>query len=173
MKLIRICVAGFLLLPIHLLAQITNLTFSWDASPNAAGYRFYEIQGTNRIILGTSAGTSFTVTNWNVSTSRTVSVTATNMIGESALHLPLVVPPAPAPVQNLKPVPLSIVSPVPGVVEFSQDLVDWSQRVRLDSNAASVRLTWIQKPKEPMMFMRTRSVSPLLQPPLPTTLRPP
>lgn len=153
-------------------AQLTNITFRWDASPYATGYRFYDSYGTNRVLLGITTGLTFTVTNWSTSTSRTVSVTANNMILESDETV-LIVPPAPGAVQNLKPVPLSIVSPVPGVIELSQDLADWTQRIRLAAGPTnSIQLTWVQYPKEPMMFMRQRA-APLLLPPLPTSLRKP
>lgn len=156
-------------------AQLTNLTFTWNESVEATGYKFYEIQGTNRILIGRTDFPPFVVTNWNVSTSRTVSVTATNMLGESALHPPLRVPPAPAPVQNLKPIPLSIVAPVPSVIELSRDLVDWSQRIRLAPGPTSdvVQVTWVQYPQEPMMFMRHKPATVLTLPPMPTIRRPP
>jgi len=155
-------------------AQLTNLSFSWDAAADAVGYRFYSVQGTNRTLLGTTSNLTFIVTNWNVSTSRTVVVSATNMLQET-MSQTLTVPPAPASPQNLKPVPLSIVSPVPGVLELSPNLVDWTQRFRLaaGSNPTNVLVTWFRYPTEPMMFMRTRTVVSPLLPPLPISLRPP
>jgi len=153
--------------------QLTNLSFSWDAAADAVGYRFYSVQGTNRTLLGTTSNLTFIVTNWNVSTSRTVMVSATNMLQET-MSQTLTVPPAPASPQNLKTVPLSIVSPVPGVLELSPNLVDWTQRFRLaaGSNPTNVLVTWLRYPTEPMMFMRTRAFVPLTPPPLPT-IRPP
>lgn len=141
---------------------LTNLTFTWDVSPNATGYKFYYVQGTNvsnRILAGTSLTNTYVAQMWNVLTSRTVTVTATNMLGESEPATPLVVPPAPTPVQHLAPIPLSIVSPLPGVIEISQDLKDWLQRIRLVStNVTNVLVTWVQYPLEPMTFMRTKLI---------------
>lgn len=149
--------------------QLTNLTFVWDGPLSATGYRFYEVQSnSNRVILGSTILPTFIVTNWNVSTSRTVTVTATNILGESTIAPPLTVPPAPAPVQNLKPIPLSIVTTVPGVLELSQDLVDWTERIRVSSGSNStVMVTWIQYPKEPLLFMRSWSQIPKNLPPFP------
>lgn len=163
----------FLLSIASSVAQLTNVTFQWDASEHATGYRFYDGQGSNKVLLGTTSNLTFTVTNWNVSTSRTVTVTATNLLKQSDPSV-LTVPPAPAPVQNMKPVPLSIVSPVPGMIEFSQDLVDWTQRLRLfaESNSTGVRVTWVQYPKEPMGFMRAKSL-PMATPPMPSARSPP
>lgn len=159
-----------LLSAISCAGQLTSLTFSWDASTNATGYRLYEIQGTNRVLLGTTSNLTLVVTNWNVGVAHTVAVTATNMVTESELSQLLIVPPAPPSPKNLKPVPLSIVMPVPGVIELSHDLVDWIERVRLftDTNPASVRLTWIQYPQEPITFMRVQKA---VQLPLPPTIR--
>jgi len=169
----KIITALILLAAVSAPAQITNVLFSWDPSPDATGYRFYDGYGSNRVLLGTTSNLNFRVTNWNVSVPRTVSVTATNILGEST-NTVLTVPPAPLPVQNLKPVPLSIVSPVPGLIELSSDLVDWSERIRLftESNPAIVRVTWVQYPNEPMMFLRSRDVSVPL-PPMPSARAPP
>lgn len=164
----RTLLSLLLLSAVSCFGQLTNLTFYWDLSIYATGYRLYEMQGTNRIFLGTTDKLTFTVTNWNVSTSRVMAVTSTNMLGESAITNTLTVPPAPLPVQNLKPLPLSIVSPVPGVIELSHDLADWTQRLRFSTGptSASVMVTWIQQPKEPVMFMRSREPT-LSFPPLP------
>lgn len=152
------------------MAQLTNLTFTWDLVTNAAAYRFYEVQSnSNRLFLGSTTNLTFVVSNWNVSTSRTVTVTSTNMLGEGPFTNSLVVPPAPGPVQNLKPIPLSIATPVPGVLEFSHDLADWTQRLRIFKGAESdsVLVTWIQYPTEPILFMRNWTAPPLIFPPLP------
>ncbi len=152
----------FLLLSaVGALAQpvLTNLAFIWDIPPNAFGYKFYEVQAnSNRVLLGTSITNTFIVQGWNVLTSRTVTVTATNMIGESVPATPLVVPPAPSQVQHLAPIPLSIVSPMPGTIEISQDLKDWLQRLRfVSTNGSNVLVTWVQYPDQPLTFMRGKS----------------
>lgn len=165
--------AILLLSAVSVVAQVTNVTFAWEASEHATGYRFYDVQGTNRTLLGSTSNLTFVVSNWNVTLPRTVAVTATNMLGEST-NTVLAVPPAATPPQNLKPVPLSIVSPVPGVVEVSQDLVDWSQRIKLAAGPTnSIQLTWVKYPTEPMLFMRSRTLQTLRLPPLPITPQPP
>jgi len=161
-----------LLLPILLLSaasalgQITNLSFTWDPAPNAEVYRFWD--GNRVALLGTTTNHIFTVTNWNTAVSRTVSVTASNEIGESTAAV-RTVKPATAPPPGFRTVPLSIVTPVPGVVELSQNLVDWSQRIRLSNGPApsSVYLTWVQYPTEPMLFLRTKTVPPTTILPVP------
>jgi hypothetical protein len=147
-------------------AQITNLSFGWFPSPNATGYRFYSYNGTNRIFLATMATNRFTVTNWDLSQPRTVGVTATNMIMETS-ESKLDVPPAPVAPQNLLPIPLSINTPVPGVLEISRDLVDWTERLKLTkgSSSSNVNLTWVQYPAEPVTFMRTKAAAIPASPP--------
>lgn len=150
-------------------AQITNLSFGWDVSANATGYRFYSYSGTNRVFLATMATNRFTVTNWDLSQPRTIGVSATNMVMETS-PTKLDVPPAPSGVQNLGPIPLSIVTPVPGVLEISQDLVDWTERLKigLGNNPSNVNVTWVHYPREPMTFMRTKTAAiPAAPPPLP------
>jgi hypothetical protein len=164
----KLTLAALLVSATTCLAQLTNLTFTWDTSPSATGYRFYELQGTNHLFIGTTGTNRFTVPGWNVTVSRTVTVTATNILGESADATPLVVPPAPTAPQHLAPIPLSIITPVPGVVEISQNLADWSQRIRLAVGPTSaVQVTWVQYPTEPVMFMRSKATVPMTTPPLP------
>jgi hypothetical protein len=146
--------------------QITNLTFTWNPAANAEVYRFYD--GNKLTLLGSTTTNFFTVTNWNVTQSRTVSVTSSNEIGESEADVKTVKPASGKP-NGTRTVPLSIVSPVPGVVEISQDLVDWTQRIRLapGTSPTNVSLTWVQYPTEPMMFLRSRLSLNLTAPPQP------
>ena len=149
--------------------QTTNLTFVWDASSGASGYRFYELFGTSRVLLGSSNTNGIVIPNWNTAQPHTVTVTATNAIGESAQAVPLNVPAAPSPVQNLRLVPLTINSAVPGVIEISRDLIDWNQRIRLASaGPGMVAVTWVQYPTEPLLFMRSKAGATFIAPPLPT-----
>jgi len=158
-----------LLLSASAFGQTTNLTFVWDASSGANGYRFYELSGPNRTLLGTTATNGIVIPNWNTSQPHTVTVTATNAIGESSQATPLNVPAAPSPVQNLRLIPLTINSAVPGVIEISRDLIDWNQRIRLASaGPGAVAVTWVQYPTEPLMFMRSKAVATFITaPPLP------
>jgi len=149
--------------------QTTNLTFVWDTPAGATGYRFYELFGPNRTLLGTSPTNGIVIPNWNITVPHTVTVTATNAIGESPQATPLNVPAAPAPVQNLRLIPLTINSAVPGVIEISRDLIDWNQRIRLASaGPGAVAVTWVQYPTEPLMFMRSKAGATFTAPPLPT-----
>lgn len=150
-------------------SQVTNLTFNWDASSGSTGYKFYEIIGTNKLLLGITPTNSFIVSNWNVGASRTVTVSSTNVLGESAPASPLVVPPAPVSPLNLRPVPLSLTTPIPGVIEISQDLADWKQRLRFEAGAdpSTVLVTWVTYPSESMMFGRQKAAPPVSTPPLP------
>ena len=157
-----------LLLSASAFGQTTNLTFVWDPSVGANGYRFYELVGANRTLLGTSATNGIVIPNWNTTVPHTVTVTATNAIGESAQATPLSVPAAPAPVQNLRLIPLTINSAVPGTIEISRDLIDWNQRIRLaTAGPGAVQVTWVQYPTEPLMFMRSKAGATLTAPPLP------
>jgi hypothetical protein len=161
----KLTLSVLLLSAVSALAQITNLTFTWNPAPNAEVYRFWD--GNRVALLGTTTNIFFTVTNWNTAVSRTVSVTASNEIGESVADVKTIKPATSTPA-GLRTIPLSIVTPVPGVVELSQDLVGWSQRIRLSNgpSPSSVHLTWVQYPTEPVMFLRTKTV-PLTTIPVP------
>ena len=103
--------ATILLSALPLIGQSNRVAFTWSPNPPEESivlYRFYEVQGTNRILLGTAATNYFTVTNWNPLLPKTVTVTASNILGESAAAIPLIVPKAPTPPINLAPVHLSI-----------------------------------------------------------------
>src|SRR4030095_11965736 len=145
-------------------AQITNVTFTWDAQPVEA-YRFYDVLGTNRTLLGSVATNRFTVTNWNVLFPRTVTVTASNMLGEGPQAPPLMVPPAPIVPTGLKPVPLSLVVPVPSTIQLSYNLVDWVERIFLKPATNGVEWTCLKRPTAPMMYLRLLPPPP--QPPVP------
>lgn len=149
-----------------LLAQTTtNLPFTWNPTitqPDGAafGYKFYEkFPVGGRLLLGTSMGTNrlFTVSNYVIGTSRQFAVTATNLWGESPESTPYVAPALePAPV-NLRPVSWFLVAPVPGVVELSQDLTNWTERIRVRSvstNTADLEL--VQSPRYPVVYGRVK-----------------
>lgn len=151
------------------LAQSNRLTFTWSANtPDEAilAYRFYEIvAGTNRVLLGITATNYFTVTNWNPLQPHTVTVTASNILGESLGAQPLVVPKAPAPPVNLAPVHLSLEATA--ATEISYDLVDWRQKVKLWTNAGKQMLTIVIYPYEPAMFARPAIPPSFTRPPTP------
>ncbi len=155
---------------------VTNLPFTWNPSVTqpagaAFGYRFYEkLAGGARILLGGSTGTNvfFTVTNFVLGSSRTFAVTATNLTGESSESPAYVAPliePAPG---NLRPVSFFLTSPVPGVVELSQDLTNWTDRIRVRSaSASSADIELVQAPRYPILFGRVKTNSPSLRSALP------
>jgi hypothetical protein len=150
-------------------ARGVDVMFTWDARPaseQVRAYRFYDVIGTNRVLLGIVVTNFFVVTNWQPAASRTVTVTASNLF-EGPPAVPLQVPSAPGTPTNLTPVPLSLNVPLPSVIEISQNLTNWQERVSLYlTNGARVAMVWKTYPREPMMFMRQKAT---LQssPPLP------
>jgi len=140
-------------------AITTNVVFTWDAQTGPGiGFKFYEIVGTTRVLLGGSTTNRFTVQNWTVGAPRIFTVTSTNFWGESGEAVPYISPPAPVTPSNLQPVGFSFVTPVPGVLELSRDLTDWRERLRITSaagNSASIEL--VQIPMEPMLFGRVKA----------------
>ncbi len=138
-----------------------------DRFETAFGYRFYEkLAGGARILLGGSTGTNvfFTVTNFVLGSSRTFAVTATNLTGESSespAYVAPVIEPAPG---NLRPVSFFLTSPVPGVVELSQDLTNWTDRIRVRSaSASSADIELVQAPRYPILFGRVKTNSPSMR----------
>ena len=154
-------------------AATTNITFTWDVPAGVVtGFKFYEIVGTTRILLGGVTANRFTVQNWTVGTARTFTVTATNSLWESAEAIPYVAPPSPPTPSNLTPVPFTFMTPVPGVLELSRDLTDWRQRLRIVSaSSSSANIELVQIPSEPMLFGRVKS--PYTQTALPTPTKTP
>jgi len=141
------------------LAATTNITFMWDAPILAnTAFKFYEVIGTARTLLGTSTTNRFTVMNWTIGVPRTFTVSTTNLWGESGEAIPYVAPPTPPTPSNLAPVPFSFMTPVPGVLELSRDLTDWRQRLRIVSaSASSASIELVQIPSEPMLFGRVKA----------------
>lgn len=162
---------ALLLTTVGLIAQTTNLSFTWDAPPaqpagSANGYQFWEKVGGGRILLGGTTGFTnrvFTVSNWAIGTSRTFAVTLTNLTGESAESVPYVIPLPTGPPTNLHPVTMSLETPVPGVIEISEDLIDWRQRIRINPlgtisflEPAFVQVDVVQYASLPLLFMRPK-----------------
>jgi hypothetical protein len=154
-------------------AATTNITFMWDAPILAnTAFKFYEVIGTTRTLLGTSPTNRFTVMNWTIGTPRIFTVTATNLWGEGADAVPYVAPPTPPTSSNLAPVPFTFITPVPGVLELSRDLVDWRQRLRIISaSSSSAQIELVQIPYEPLLFGRVKS--PYTPPALPAPTKTP
>lgn len=150
-------------------AITTNVVFAWDAAVVPGnGFKFYEIVGNTRVLLGGSTTNRFTVQNWTVGAPRIFTVTTTNFWGESPEATPYISPPAPTAPQNLAPAGFSFVTPVPGVLELSRDLTDWRERLRINwlgSGQAGIEL--VQIPTEPMLFGRVKSTPVSVIPPMP------
>src|ERR1041385_1246847 len=120
MKRFLLSILPVLSMATGLQAATTNILFGWDPAPEATGYKFYEIVGTNRILLGGTPGLTFPVSNWGVGASRTMTVTGTNLWPgwETPEAIPYRVPAlatnAPG---NLRPTGFSLTMPVPGILE--------------------------------------------------------
>jgi len=169
-----------LLLAVSAFSQTANVTFIWDGGNQATPenpYRLYRQVGTNWQLVVSSVTNGVVWTNYNIGTSVTVTVTASNMLGESikggGSGSSLTVPPAPTSPQMLRTVPLTLTIPFPGSMELSPDLIDWRQRFTVKANPAStgtVIVTYRVLPNEPLMFARPANfVS--ASTPLPTPLR--
>jgi hypothetical protein len=156
----------FLFLSASAIGQTANVTFLWDGGNQATPenpYRLYRQIGTNWQLVVSSITNGVVWTNYNIGTSVTVTVTASNMLGESIKGGTnggnvLAVPPAPTSPQMLKTAPLTLTIPLPGSMELSPDLVDWRQRITVKPNPAStgstVIVTYRVLPTEPLMFAR-------------------
>lgn len=146
---------------------VQNVTLAWDtqAATNLV-YRVYEISGPITNLLATTTNITTTLTNVLAAPHRWF-VTASNQWGESDGSVPLVVPAAPIPPTNLRPVSTTLVVPLPGWVEGSKDLVDWSEKMRLASHPDGVALTQTIQPTERMMFWRQRVIAAAAPPPFP------
>lgn len=146
---------------------VQNVTLAWDTqTATNLVYRVYEISGPITNLLATTTNITTTLTNVLAAPHRWF-VTASNIWGESDPSQPLVVPGAPQPPANLKPVSTTLVVPLPGIIEGSKDLSDWTTKVRLASHAEGVSLTQIIQPTEAMMFWRQKSLTALKPPPFP------
>ncbi len=146
---------------------VQNVTLAWDnqAATNLV-YRIYEVSGPITNLLATTTNITATLTNVLAAPHRWF-VTASNMWGESNPSEPLVVPGAPIPPSNLKPVSTTLVVPLPGIIEGSKDLSDWSTKLRLASHVDGVSLTQIIQPSERMMFWRQKPMVAAAPPPFP------
>jgi hypothetical protein len=79
------------------------------------------------------------------------------MLGESPKAPALNVPQAPMVPTGIKPVPLSLVVPLPGEIQFSPDLANWQTRLRIAPESTGfVAVTYSTPPMEPMMFIRPK-----------------
>jgi len=164
-----------LILAAPVFAQTANVTFIWDGGNQATPenpYRLYRQVGTNWQLVVSSVTNGVVWTNYNLATSVTVTVTATNMLGESikggATGNTLTVPAAPVGPQLLRLVPLTLTIPIPGSIELSRDLVNWdSGRVTVKPGSNGTAIVTIRTPPElPMMFARVASQV-FAAPPLP------
>jgi len=151
-------------------AQALDVTFLWD--PNSTNqqilaYRLIERVGTNWVLVGQTAGTNYTVTNYAITGPRTFSVTASNALGDSVPAPSLTVPSGATPPTNLKLTTASLAVQVPGVIEISSDLINWEQRIRLNPLTDAVGVQIVQYATQPVLFMRPREITHITAPPIP------
>ena len=132
-----------------------TVPLAWDsqAASNLV-YRVYE-NGIITNVIATTTNLSVTISNVLAAPHRWT-VTASNMWGESDPSVPLIVPAAPVPPQNLKPISTTLNVPVPGIIESTTDLANWRTRYRLATASDGVVLTQFIAPSERMEFMRAK-----------------
>jgi hypothetical protein len=142
-----------------------TVTLAWDSqAASNLTYRVYE-NGVITNVIATTTNLSVTISNVLAAPHRWT-VTASNMWGESDPSVPLVVPAAPVPPQNLKPISATLNVPVPGIIESTTDLANWRTRYRLGMDSNGVVLTQFIAPTERMEFMRAKVFTAVV-PPLP------
>ena len=147
---------------------VQTVTLAWDYPSNQIQgmvFRIYE-NGIITNVIATATNLSVTISNVLAAPHRWT-VTASNMWGESDASIPLVVPAAPVPPQNLKPISTTLRGvPVPGMVESSVDLVNWNLRFRTATNGNALDLTEFVNATQPMQLMRAKTFT-AQTPPLP------
>jgi len=144
---------------------VQTVTLAWDSqAASNLTYRVYE-NGVITNVIATTINLSVTISNVLVAPHRWT-VTASNMWGESDASIPLIVPAAPVPPQNLKPISTTLNVPLPGIIESTTDLANWRTRYRLGMDSNGAVLTQFIAPSERMEFMRTKTFTAVL-PPLP------
>ena len=142
---------------------IQSVTLAWDDQvASNLTYRVYE-NGVITNVIATTTNLFVTLTNVIAAPHRWT-VTASNMWGESHPSVPLVVPGAPQPPANLKPVSTTLVVPVPGIIESTADLASWRTRYRLGTDGSGVALTQMVTPKDPLEFMRVKTLTAQMPP---------
>jgi len=145
---------------------VQTVTLAWDSqAASNLTYRVYE-NGVITNVIATTTNLSVTISNVLAAPHRWT-VTASNMWGESDASIPLIVPAAPIPPQNLKPISTTLTVPVPGIIESTTDLANWRTRYRLATNNNGVMLTQFIAPSEPMQFMRSKTLTAVVPPQLP------
>ena len=144
---------------------VQSVTLAWDSqAASNLTYRIYD-NGIITNLVATTTNLSVTISNVLAAPHRWT-VTASNMWGESDASIPLIVPAAPVPPQNLKPISTTLNVPLPGIIESTTDLANWRTRYRLGMDSNGAVLTQFIAPSERMEFMRTKTFTAVL-PPLP------
>lgn len=149
-----------------------TVSFAWDytnAHPSIAfpiTFHLYSYGGGQTNHIGQTTNTTISVTNVTPAVMR-VFVTASNFWGESDASIPLVLPGPPSQPTNLRPVSTSLVMPLPGLMEGSMDLVNWTEKLRATGGGDTVTLTRTLLPTEPLMFWRGTPLTSAAPPPLP------
>ena len=150
---------------------IQSVTLAWDYPTNKVQgtvFRIYDIIGplTNQVAIVTN---ELRVTIPNVlTTPHRWTVTASNEVGESDMSLPYERPGGSAVPSQLKPISTTLLNvPVPGIIESTTDLANWRTRYRLAIHTNGINFTQIIIPSEVMEFMRAKSFTAQVPPPLP------
>lgn len=146
---------------------VQNVTLAWDSVTNTTVeiYKLYEISGPVTNLLATTTNLTITLTNVLAAPHRWF-VTASNMWGESDPSNILVVPGAPLPPTNLKPISTSLVIPIPGLIEGTTDLEVWDTKLLFAGQVGEITLTQTIQPKDRMTFWRSRQWT-AVRPPMP------
>jgi len=146
---------------------VQNVTLQWDGQlASNLVYRVYD-NGVITNLVATTTNLSVTISNVLAAPHRWT-VTASNLWGESDPSVPLIVPGAPIPPTNLKPVSTTLLNvPIPGMIETTADLLNWEKRLRFAGSSNGVDVTQFVTPTQPMEFMRAKSFNVTVPPPLP------
>jgi hypothetical protein len=134
-------------------------------------YRIYTVNlpnfpGTTNF-YGTTTSNRFTITNMLAAPQR-VYVASSNVWGEGDMSAPYELPTRPAPPSGLRPITTSLVVPLPGTIEGTTDLTNWTTRIGLSLPANNaLTFTHTLRPAEPLMFWRAKALTAVNPPPLP------
>jgi hypothetical protein len=146
---------------------IQSVTLAWDnQSASNLTYRVYD-NGVITNLVATTTNLGVTLSNVLAAPHRWT-VTASNMWGESDPSIPLIVPGAPIPPTNLKPISTTLLNvPIPGMIETTADLLNWEKMLRFAGSSNGVDVTQFVTPTQPMEFMRSKTLTAATPPPLP------
>lgn len=147
--------------------QTVNLAFDYP-QPGTVTFFIRATAGAATSVIGVTTNIAFAWTNVTPLAWR-LSVTASNIWGESTPSTPLFLPQPPAQPTNLRPITTTFKVTPPVSFERTTDLAQWGERFRLfkpDSNGVMIVMQTIM-PSEPFSFYRIRPTPQIGQPPFP------